>query len=190
MLEKLTVKKNKTGFTLIEIMIAIFLIGVALVGVLAFFNSSLQSGFDAKNELIAAGLAQEEPEIIRNIAENTFLSGSGNWYDNIDKSNCKTADYISISDEKCKTVYKLDVCIDIHGRYYQCNHGAGGSATPFFRSVDIGIDTSGGADLDKGACFQVTSTVGWPSSDPNCKTDITQCPYKTQAFDIICKPTQ
>jgi prepilin-type N-terminal cleavage/methylation domain-containing protein len=177
---KLEIRNSREGFTLIEIVVAIFIIGVAFVGVLAFFNSSLQSGFDAKNELIAAGLAQEGPELVRNIVDYNYLNDN-NWYNNLSNKNgngnsCKNVDYSSLTSHACITANnKNNVCVDANGRYYQCND----STQTFTRTLSIsGEDVNGsGVDLDSGDCLAVSATVSWNGRS-------------TVSNDIICKPRQ
>jgi prepilin-type N-terminal cleavage/methylation domain-containing protein len=117
-------KNSRKGFTLIEIMIAIFLIGVALVGALAFFNSSLTSNFDAKNELIAAGLAQEGAELVRNLADYKKLHDGATWSDLTNASTgfpaCSRIDYQSLTSHGCQNAAIDEICFSGNGRYFQC----------------------------------------------------------------------
>ena len=46
------IKKSKKGFTLIEILVTIFVLGIGLIGALSFFNINLNNQFEAKQELI------------------------------------------------------------------------------------------------------------------------------------------
>ncbi|MDD5490071.1 MAG: prepilin-type N-terminal cleavage/methylation domain-containing protein [Candidatus Moranbacteria bacterium] len=196
--------KFREGFTLIELLITIFLISVGLIGVIAFFNSNLQSQFGAKNEIIAAGLAQEGTELVRNIVEYNFLNDvSGKWYRGLCVSGCKpdktsnlcrAIDYTSLKDHNCEN--KISLCFD-GARYYECPNNGNASKTDFKRDIDIGgenvngiNESPNGINLDAGDCLNVTATVGWPISDDDCANDIANCPYKTVSTDIICKPRQ
>lgn len=197
------------GFTLVELLITIFLISVGLIGVISFFNSSLQSQFDAKNEVIAAGLAQEATELVRNIVDNNFLNDS-DWYQSLydditNTSSCKAIDRRSIVFDptypqyyhKCITANYPFVCFNAgSSTYYQCNLNPNDpEKTIFFRSLAIsGHDMDSplnGVDLSaEGDCLDVVATVGWPNTDAACANDISACPYKTASTDIICKPRQ
>ncbi|MDI6777588.1 MAG: type II secretion system protein [Patescibacteria group bacterium] len=185
------VKKNSTsgigeGFTLVELLVTIFLVSVGLVGVLSFFNSSLQSNFEAKNELIAAGLAQEGTELVRNIIDYNYLNGD-DWWKNVCKKNCKAdktdnqckaIDYTSLSDHNCEN--KVAICLDSSiERYYECPNMGHSNETDYSRDIDVyGVDMNGGGiDLDAGDCLNVTVKVTW-----NDRT--------TTATDVICKPRQ
>lgn len=116
--------EKNTGFTLIEMLIVIFFVGVGLVGVLTFFNSSLRSNFEAKNELIAAGLAQEGAELVRNLAEYKKLNGSDwNTIKNL-LASCNHIDYRSLATHACQNSANNEICL-ASGQYKQCDGGAG-----------------------------------------------------------------
>jgi len=182
---------QEAGFTLIELLITIFLVSVGLVGVLAFFSSSLTSQFDAKNEVIAAGLAQEGTELVRNIVDyNYFNNVPGKWYNGLctrgckpDKTSnlCKAVDFTSLNDHNCEN--RVSICFD-GGRYYECPNSGNAKETGFKRDVDIaGENVNGinelpdGIDLDAGDCLNVVATVTWSGRT-------------TKSTDIICKPRQ
>lgn len=113
--------ETRKGFSLIELMIAVFFVSVGLIGVLAFFNASIQSNAGAKNELIAAGLAQEGNELVRNLVEYKRLNAGpsdtwdtiANWF----QSNCSRIDYQSLTSRSCQSGSYL--CFS-GGRYQQC----------------------------------------------------------------------
>lgn len=64
------------GFTLVEIIVAIGLISLVSVSVMSAVSLSLTSAAKIKNDLIAAGLAQEGLEIVRNIRDRDWHLGS------------------------------------------------------------------------------------------------------------------
>jgi len=163
--KKNTKLSKKAGFTLIELLITIFLISVGLIGVISFFNASLKSQFDAKNELIAAGLAQEGAELVRNIKDYNQLNSSLvlKWYSNLfslptsGNSLCDAIDYGSLSSHACYndgTAHQY-VCFG-SGRYSQCTDGSSGQ-TQFTRKITI----SSIGDLDNGGYLEVLSSVKW-----------------------------
>lgn len=174
------------GFTLIELLVTIFIVSVGLIGVMSFFNTTLQSQFEAKNEVIAAELAQESTELVRNIVDYNYLNNYS-WYlnlsDNAGTSNCKAIDRNAIVDpsssyyHKCITDNNMtDVCLNAsNSTYQQC----ASSNTGFKRTLSIVLDNSGTANLDNGGCIKAIATVSWSGGDK-----------KTTATDIICKPRQ
>lgn len=65
--------KNKKGFTIVEVLIAIFVITVGITSSLSLINFSISSAAVGKSQIIAASLAQEGMEIIRNIRDSNWL---------------------------------------------------------------------------------------------------------------------
>jgi prepilin-type N-terminal cleavage/methylation domain-containing protein len=80
--------KNKTGFTLIETLVAISIFAVSVIGMMAVLSSGLTNTFEARKKMAATFLAQEGIEYMRNLRDtyvlydgatdgwNEFLSGS------------------------------------------------------------------------------------------------------------------
>lgn len=181
---KFKIQNSCKGFTLIELLVTILLVSVGLIGIIAFFNASLQSNAEIKNELIAAGLTQEGLELVRNIVEYNSLNGYDWWYNicekncKADKTNnqCKAIDYTSLSDHNCEN--KIAICFDSSAaRYYECPNSGHSNQTKYSRDIDVyGIDMNGGGiDLDLGDCMNVTVKVTWNDRI-------------ITATDIICKP--
>ena len=75
--------KIGAGFTLIELVISIFILSVAIIGVANAFNVITILTSDSTNKITAAYLAQEGMEIVRNIRDTNWLI-----MDNL----CKTGD--------------------------------------------------------------------------------------------------
>lgn len=67
---------EKNGFTLIEAMVALVLVTVALGPVFILATSSVNVSSRIEHNLIAANLAQEGIEVIRNIRDTNWLSGA------------------------------------------------------------------------------------------------------------------
>jgi prepilin-type N-terminal cleavage/methylation domain-containing protein len=167
-------KYKKNGFSLVEILVVIMFIGVGLVGVLSFFSSSLRSNADAKNELIAAGLAQEGVELARNIRDYNILSPDilrPNWWSYLywwegpgppppahDVSWCPHIDYRSLETHNC--VASTDDIYYVSGRYRHRKLiplDPVSSKTAFQRKLSIVRN----GDLTAGGFLEVTCTVTW-----------------------------
>lgn len=77
----------KKGFTVIEVIVAIFLITAGIVGVLSLITQTISSVSISRDKLIAAYLAQEGIEIVRNIRDGNWLEQRNNltlpWDDGI-----------------------------------------------------------------------------------------------------------
>ncbi len=182
----------KKGFTLIELLVAMFVVSVGLIGAIAFFNTSLQSQYESKNDVIASGLTQESAELVRNLVEHNDLNGAANWYDEVynGSSFCSRIDRDILVDGanryKCFTPAAgktNEICQHaVNGTYYQCPSAMGENdkETIFTRTMTIdGYDMDGNGnkyEFDDGTdCLQITVSVSWEGNE-------------TEANDIICAP--
>lgn len=68
--------KNKSGFTLIEVIISVLIISMVATGILYVISLSLNSATRVNNNLIAAGLAQEGLEVVRGIRDRDWHLGN------------------------------------------------------------------------------------------------------------------
>jgi prepilin-type N-terminal cleavage/methylation domain-containing protein len=66
---------KKKGFTLIEIMAALFVLGVGLIGIMGLIFRISASTSLVSSKLIAAYLSQEGIELVRNLRDENWLSG-------------------------------------------------------------------------------------------------------------------
>ena len=62
------------GFSLIEVVVSTTIFIVAMLGVTALISLNIANAALLRNRLIAANLAQEGIEIVRNIRDNNFLA--------------------------------------------------------------------------------------------------------------------
>jgi len=124
-------KYKQKGFTLIGVITTLFIVTIGLVGVISLANMSLKSATTSKMRLIAAGLAQEGIEVIRDIRRaNSDATGWSNWYNAIVNDNYLVQydkDYlISFSDT---TLLKIDA-----QGFYQYDSG---NDSPFYRRINF-----------------------------------------------------
>jgi len=142
---------SKKGFTILEIMITVLIVSLGLTAAVGLvINVFAYSSFNS-SKLIAAYLAQEGIEIIRNIRENNWLAGN-NWRDNLANGDWE-ADYHDASLISCPSPCDYNnlrfLKIDSNG-FYNYNSG---SATNFKRKITIG-------DINANS-FSVTVEVFW-----------------------------
>lgn len=111
-MKKQNIQKNK-GFTLIETMIAVFILVIAMNALLGLISSNLFSARYAKNNIVANYLAQEVIDYIRNdrdsIAFQQIAEPSGGW------ANFQAKYSACFSDEGCeiepaKLANNINVC--------------------------------------------------------------------------------
>ena len=63
---------HQKGFTLLEVIITIFIVSIGLIGILSLVNISLKGPTLSKDRLIASGLVQEGMEIVRDIRKSNI----------------------------------------------------------------------------------------------------------------------
>lgn len=74
-------KKYQQGFTLLEVIVSIFIITTGMLAILSLDNFSLKAISVNKSQIIASGLAQEGIEIVRNWRESECnATDCSNWY--------------------------------------------------------------------------------------------------------------
>lgn len=84
------------GFTLIEIIIAVFILSIAIVGVYSAFSIIVILTTSSSDRLTATYLSQEGMEIIRNIRDT-------NWLTCDDPTICSFSSYLADVDTDCST---------------------------------------------------------------------------------------
>lgn len=79
---------REAGFSLMEVLLSIFILVVALMGILTLIQAATSAGRVSSTELTAANLAQEGVEIVRNFRDASFVSGSWDgWYNSFSGTN-------------------------------------------------------------------------------------------------------
>ncbi len=71
-------KQNQKGFGLLEVIVAILIVSVGVVGILTLASMSLRGASVSKMRLIASGLAQEGIEMVRDMRRSNMEWD--NWY--------------------------------------------------------------------------------------------------------------
>lgn len=75
MLQVTNYKTQEKGFTLIEIIMAVFFIAVGMGGVFTVVQKSFAIMSLSESRIVAANLAQEGIEVVRNIRDTNWLEG-------------------------------------------------------------------------------------------------------------------
>jgi len=138
------------GFTLLEVIVAIFVMAIGIGGVFGFLQQTIFLGPILGNQLMASYLAQEGVEIVRNIRDTNYVriagGGAGTWTDGglaTCSGGCE-ADYNDLSLASAGSPLQfLKVVSDVSGTRYQ--YGASGTSTPFQRKITV---TPSGAPIN------------------------------------------
>ncbi|MBL7057707.1 prepilin-type N-terminal cleavage/methylation domain-containing protein [Patescibacteria group bacterium] len=71
---------NQRGFGLIEVTVSIYILTMGLFGLMSLLHQSLKAQDINKNSIVAAQLAQEGIELVRNVRDNNWLDpDSSDW---------------------------------------------------------------------------------------------------------------
>lgn len=76
-------KKTKKAFSTGEVLLAMFILSIGLITVVALVSKSLKYSLFSRDIIIAAELAQEGVELVRNVRDNDF-AGGGDGFDQSD----------------------------------------------------------------------------------------------------------
>lgn len=156
--------KNKRGFTLLEMMVSLFLITVGVMGIFLVINRTLILMTPSPSKVIAAYLTQEGIEIVRNIRDGNWIEQQKtnptppiSWNRGLppippSADNNYQADY----DDLGLTNYNSGGALQFDGAFY--NYGSG-TYTKFDRRINI-------VQLDSNS-LKVTVEVKWPEKGKN-----------------------
>jgi len=146
--------KNK-GFSLIEVITAIFILAVGVGGAFSLIYQTLSAVYTIRSELSASFLAQEGVEIVKNIRNNAWLESraatSTNWLANLSETG---GDYeLDYSTQSLSRAYSGSYLkVDSNGFY---NYSSG-TQTSFKRKISLtNVSTS---------TVRVAVTVWWQAA--------------------------
>ncbi len=143
--------KNKNGFTLVEALVAVAIFSIGTTAAVVSVIQTIKLSERVKTQVVAANLAQEGIEIVRNIRDSNWKS-SLSWDTNLPSgSGCVQYNRYAL-DPNC---FGGTVLLKFDGNYY--SHDGTGTDSIFTRQVSIAYfddDFSGSAER-----MLVTSTV-------------------------------
>jgi len=123
--------KNKKGFTLLEIIIAMGIIISVLTSSLVLVTLSINSTKTTRSKIIAINLSQEGLEIVRNIRDNNWLNyrrTALNWRDGLAPGDYR----VQYNSSALLTFSVTPLRID--NGFYQYDNG---NSTLFYRKITI-----------------------------------------------------
>ena len=92
-------KNNQKGFTIIETLIAIFILTLSITGPIYISSFAFRNTIDSRDNISAQYLSEEVIEVIKNKRDTLILSGDP-WLDSIQsEGNCFNA--ADATDKKC-----------------------------------------------------------------------------------------
>ena len=163
-------QKNKRGFTLIEMLIAVFIFTVAISALTLMAGRGIRSANDSQNRITAEFLSIEGMEVVRNVRDSAFLAGlpETSWTgvfggtSIFDPDGCFNALGDSNQNKTCAFIYdssgvpslsSCTACILSFDSNHVYSHSLGGEITPFSRKIYIN-------EISQGE-IRVRVTVQW-----------------------------
>ena len=152
--------KNNLGISILEVVVAILIITMGMVGVLSLVIQNVEAQYINKNILMASGLAQEGLELVRNIRDLNWLTPGNAWNQNIVGDGTYIIDYggldsiniaVNSIDEAGARLY-----IDSNGFYTYVS--SGNTPTNFYRLITV---------VDQGNYLDVKCAIRWKDGVQN-----------------------
>ncbi len=138
-------RKKRKAFSLGEVLLSVFILGVTMVTISQLFVVGLKNFADTRDSIIASMLAQEGVELARNIRDNNWAKGNDS-FDNLEATSAAGSCLLDTDNKYCNS--NVENCFNTGCRLYYKNgkysHDASGSRTKFRRSVKINY--VGGSD--------------------------------------------
>jgi len=126
----------RRGFSLIEVLITLLVLTLSITGVVLLMTKNIADVQNSKNQIIAAMLAQEGIELVRNLKDNKTLALA-------DCDNCRIS-MDSSTNESTNIKSDSNNKLFLHDNFYQ--HGGSGTPTKFYRRVDVKTTEKDGTD--------------------------------------------
>jgi len=129
------------GFTLLEVIIATFILTIGAVGVFTLVTHTTRFSSTATNQLVASYLAQEGVEIVRNIRDTNFVRirkgvPGATWKDGL--TGCAAMCEADYNDSSLTPVGSLNQLL-LNGIRYTYDSGVP-SPFPFARNIAVTIN--------------------------------------------------
>ena len=161
-------KSNQKGFTLLELLVTIFVIAIGLIAAYVVAQYPLSRVSVSMSTLKAAYLAQEGIEIVRNIRDTNWLE-EDNWKTDLDicdpSSKYCEADYDDLGLISYSKSSDQPNLLKFNGDFYNYDSG---SNTKFRRTIEIKED---------GDKLKVTVTVSWEEKGKSYDFDLQENLY-------------
>jgi len=113
----------KNGFTIIEVMVAIFIITTGMLGAFNLIQQTIFFTATSSSRLVAAYLAQEGIEIVRNIRDSNWLEEESDWDEGINAISDYRIDYQSLEFPDTTCSLGAGNYLKYNGSLYNCSSG-------------------------------------------------------------------
>ncbi len=148
--------KNNKGFTLLEALVAISILMVAVAAPITIAQKGLSSAVYSKDQMIAAYLAQDAIEYIKNRRDNITINNDFDWAGLTEFSDCFSECQIdTISGDVAP--YDGTVMVRDEDNFYR-QQPATGADTKFIRKIEMVWKNGDSSTSDE---VLITVTVSW-----------------------------
>ncbi len=143
--QQLKTNNSQKGFTLVELMITIFVIAVGLIGIMTLIQDTLRSAAYIRLHLTSSYLAQEGIELTRNVRDNNWINQK-DWDAGL--KHCSTGCVIGYNDDSLSPYNGQFLLVDSD---YFYNHDSGDQSN-FKRIITVN---------DENDYLEIISRVSW-----------------------------
>jgi len=148
------IKSERGGFTLVEVLVALFLLFIIISASSALVSKALSSVQSTKAKFIASYLTQEGIEIVRNIRDGNWVS-QNSWDNSLSADQCADGCEIDYQNQSLSSYSDRYLKVDSNGFYNYTN----GNSTIFKRKIIIQVIPDIGLSADYH--LRVISEVSW-----------------------------
>lgn len=126
------------GFSLAEVIIAAFITIIGIIGAMSLITYSISNVAVGRSQIIAASLAQEGMEVVRNIRDSNWIEDV-DWNDGLTDSDCSGGCRVQYNGQSLVSFADTFLQINSSGLYgYNGVEGfSGGANTLFKRRIEI-----------------------------------------------------
>jgi len=135
---------SKKGFTIIEMLVAVFIFTVAISALTLMAGRGIKSANNSQQRITAEFLAVEAMEVVRNVRDSAFISSGATGINNVfDTSGCLNSDADNTTNVSCSFQYSgsgvpsLQVCdsCDVYLGSTGYTYTNSSSQTPYVRKI-------------------------------------------------------
>lgn len=170
--KKLILDQAKKAFSLVEIIIVLFIISLGLVGILSLIVQNVQSQNYNKNNLIGYQLSQEGIELVRRERDSNWLKVPyiGFAYNMVPENSVVYSYCLDFNTGPSESSLSNEPCVlNLNSDYGFYIHDSSWPASNFSRLIKIEL-------IENGAAMRVISEVYWQNSNGGMGS------YKTEAI--------
>jgi len=151
---------NNQGISILEVVVAILIITIGMVGVLSLVIQNVEAQYINKNILIATGLAQEGLELVRNVRDLNWLTAGNAWNQDIVGDGTYAIDYRGRGsiNASVNTLNDAGARLYVNSSNLYTHSSADGAATDFYRLISV---------VDQANYLDVSCAIRWKEGTQN-----------------------